>query len=163
MSLLDPDPRVRRAALGTPAGFLAFGFGSGLSNHAPGTVGTIAALPFALLLNLLPQFAWLLACAGLFLLGVFVCDVTARALGSKDPGGIVWDEMVAMWLTLVFVPDTWPWWLAAFVLFRVFDILKPWPVSLVEKRFAGGLGIMIDDLVAALMAMAVLAVAMRFF
>jgi phosphatidylglycerophosphatase A len=103
----------------------------------------------------------LLLC-GLFLAGIHLCDISARRLGQHDPGGIVWDEMVAYWLTVAFLPLSWPWWLAAFALFRFFDILKPWPIRLVEKRFSGGLGIMLDDIVAAVYAMVILAVAARF-
>ena len=158
ISLLDQDPEVRRVALRTPAGVMAFGFGSGLSRFAPGTMGTLAAIPFALLLKSLPAVAFWLALAGLFLAGVRICDVSSKRLGQHDPGGIVWDEMVAYWLTVAFLPVTWPWWLAAFVLFRFFDILKPWPIRWVEGRFSGGLGIMLDDIVAALYAMAILAV-----
>jgi phosphatidylglycerophosphatase A len=162
ISILDQDPAARRVALGTPAGFLAFGFGSGLSRYAPGTMGTLAAIPFAFLLKSLPMAWFWLLLAGLFLAGIHLCDVSSRRLGQHDPGGIVWDEMVAYCLTVAFLPLSWPWWLAAFALFRFFDILKPWPIHLVEKRFSGGLGIMLDDIVAAVYAMAILAVAARF-
>jgi phosphatidylglycerophosphatase A len=137
---------------------MAFGFGSGLSRYAPGTMGTVVAIPFALLLKSLPVFVFWLALAGLFLLGVKICTISSRRLGQHDPGGIVWDEMVAYWLTIAFVPVSWPWWLAAFVLFRFFDILKPWPIRQVEKQFSGGLGIMLDDILAALYSMAILGV-----
>jgi len=162
ISILDQDPAVRRVALGTAAGFVAFGFGSGLSRYAPGTVGTLAVIPFAILLKSLPVAWFWFLLAGLFLVGVHLCDISSRRLGQHDPGGIVWDEMVAYCLTVAFLPLSWPWWLAAFALFRFFDILKPWPIRLVEKRFGGGLGIMLDDIVAALYAMAILAVAARF-
>ena len=159
--LFDQDPAVRRVALRTPAGILAFGFGSGLSRFAPGTMGTVMAIPFAFLLKSLP-FAWFWpVLLVLFLVGVYLCDVSSRHLGQHDPGGIVWDEMVAYWLTVAFIPVSWPWWLAAFVLFRLFDILKPWPIRWTEKRFGGGLGIMLDDIVAAGYAMACLALAAR--
>ena len=154
---LDQDPSVRRVALGTPAGFVAFGFGSGLSRYAPGTVGTVAAIPFAFALKSLPTAWFWLLLAAFFLAGILLCDIASRRLGQHDPGGIVWDEMVAYWLTVAFIPVSWPWWLAAFALFRCFDILKPWPIAYVEKRFSGGLGIMLDDIVAALYAMAILA------
>jgi len=154
--LIDPDLAVRRVALGTWPGFLAFGFGSGLSRYAPGTMGTIAAIPFALLLKTLPALVFWPLLAGLFLLGVKICTISSRQLGRHDPGGIVWDEMVAYWLTVAFLPVSWPWWLAAFVLFRFFDILKPWPIRWAENRFSDGLGIMLDDIFAALYAMAML-------
>jgi phosphatidylglycerophosphatase A len=162
IQLLDQDHAVRRVALGTTAGFVAFGFGSGLSRHAPGTVGTVAAIPFAILLKSLPTVWFWLLLVGLFLVGIHLCDVSSRRLGQHDPGGIVWDEMVAYWLTVAFLPLSWPWWLAAFVLFRFFDILKPWPNRQLEKQFSGGLGIMLDDIAAAAYSMAILAVLARF-
>ena len=159
----DPMPSSRDLALGTPAGFLAFGFGSGLSPQAPGTMGTLAAIPLAIVFKLLPVFVFWPLLLLLFFLGIYLCDVTSKRLGENDPGGIVWDEMVAYWLTVAFVPLDWAWLAAAFLLFRVFDIFKPWPIRQVEKRFGGGLGIMLDDIVAALYAMALLQVAMLYF
>jgi phosphatidylglycerophosphatase A len=158
----DQDRAVRRVALGTTAGFVAFGFGSGLSRYAPGTMGTVAAIPFAILLKSLPTVWFWLLLVGLFLVGIHLCDVSSRRLGQHDPGGIVWDEMVAYWLTVAFLPLSWPWWLAAFVLFRFFDILKPWPIRRLEKHFSGGLGIMLDDIAAAAYSMAILAVLARY-
>ena len=159
--LIDPDPVVRRVALRTLPGFLAFGFGSGLSRFAPGTVGTLAAIPFAILLMRLPTAGFWILLGLLFLAGVYVCEVSSRRMGQHDPGGIVWDEMVAYWLTVAFIPCSWPWWALAFVLFRFFDIVKPWPIRRVEKRFGGGLGIMLDDIVAALYAMLALFLVQR--
>ena len=148
---------IRQAALGTPAGFLAFGFGSGLSGFAPGTMGTLVAVPFGLLLKQLPPVLFWPVLVVLFLIGIYLCGATASRLGKHDPGGIVWDEMVGYWLTIAFIPAQWPWLLAAFILFRLFDILKPWPIRQSEKWFSGGLGIMVDDILAALYAMGVLA------
>ena len=156
IELLEQDKELRRVALGTPQGLLAFGFGSGLSRHAPGTMGTLAAIPFAILLKSLPSLFYWPVLALLFLVGIYVCGVTARRLGKHDPGGIVWDEMVAYWLLVAFLPAQWSWWLAAFVLFRLFDILKPWPIRQAEKFFQGGIGIMIDDIIAALYSIAIL-------
>jgi phosphatidylglycerophosphatase A len=147
---------------GNPAAFLAFGFGSGLSPVAPGTMGTLAAIPFALLLKMLPITWFWLVLVFLFALGIYLCGITGKRLGQHDPGGIVWDEMVAYWLTVAFLPVTWEWFLAAFVLFRVFDIVKPWPIRWVERQFDGGLGIMLDDIVAALYAMLILFLAGRY-
>jgi len=156
-TLWEQDKDILRTALGSPAGFLAFGLGSGLSRFAPGTMGTLIAVPFALLLKQLPSAWFWVAMLGLFLLGVHICDRTAGRLGRHDPGGIVWDEMVGYWLTVAFVPTHWAWLCAAFILFRLFDIFKPWPIRQSEHLFHGGLGIMIDDILAALYAMAVLA------
>lgn len=161
-SLFESDRELRRIALGTLTGFFAFGFGSGLSRYAPGTMGTLAAIPFALLLKSLPVTLFWLLLVVLFIAGVYLCDVASRRLGQHDPGGIVWDEMVAYWLTVAFIPVAWHWWLLAFVLFRVFDIVKPWPIHHVEKKFGGGLGIMLDDIVAALYAMLILFILQRF-
>lgn len=147
-----------------PAHFLAFGFGSGLASKAPGTWGTLVALPlYALLLTLglsSVQIAWL--CLPLFLVGIPICGLTGRALGVGDYGGIVWDEIVAMLLVLAFAPATPAGWLLAFVLFRLFDIVKPWPIRWFDRRIHGGFGVMFDDLIAALFTVAVQVLAWQF-
>lgn len=154
---MNPDSlTARQVAFGSLSGFLAYGFGSGLAPRAPGTMGTLAAVPLAVALKLLPALVFWPLLAMLFVAGVRICDVASRRAGEHDPGGIVWDEMVAYWLVAAFVPLSWTWLLAAFVLFRLFDILKPWPIGWVEKRFDGGLGIMLDDIVAALYAILIL-------
>ena len=145
---------VRNVALGTLSGFIAFGFGSGLSRLAPGTVGTAAAVPLAIpLLWLSPGFFWLCWLAS-FLLGVWVCGQSCRRLGVHDHGGVVWDEMVAWWLIVGVIPFSAAWWAAAFVLFRLFDIIKPWPIQLADRKVHGGLGIMLDDILAAIFTLA---------
>jgi phosphatidylglycerophosphatase A len=148
---------LRRIVSGTPAGFLAFGFGAGLSPVAPGTMGTLVAVPFIFPLKSLGGMGFWLALLLLFLLGVYLCGQVSRKLGVHDHGGIVWDEMVGYWLSAAFVPLQWHWLLAAFVLFRFFDILKPWPIRQLDERVSGGFGIMLDDVVAALFTVAVLA------
>ncbi len=158
-TLETKPPNTRQVALATPSGFLAFGLGSGLSPKAPGTAGTVAALVFAVPLLALPFWIGLLVVLAAFFLGLYICGETSRRLGVHDHGGIVWDEFVGMWLVLLFVPFEPLWWLAAFVLFRVFDILKPWPIRWLDRRVGGGLGIMIDDVLAAVYALAVLVVA----
>lgn len=151
--------RTREVALATPTGFLAFGLGSGLSPKAPGTAGSLAALVFAVPLLALPLWAGLVVVFGAFWVGVYLCGSTARRLGVHDHGGIVWDEFVGMWLVLLFVPMQPWWWLAAFALFRLFDVLKPWPIRWLDRRVSGGFGIMIDDLMAALYALLPLLIA----
>lgn len=147
---------VREVALRTPAGFLAFGLGSGLSPAAPGTLGSVLALPLALGWIWLSPI-WVAPLLGLaFLLGIHLCGVTTRRLGVHDHSGIVWDEFVGMWAVLAFTPADWRWWLAALVLFRIFDIMKPWPIKWVDRRVAGGFGIMLDDVMAAGYAVVVL-------
>jgi len=156
------NPSAKELTLGTPSGFLAFGFGSGLSPVAPGTMGTLVAIPFAILLKSLGTLGFWIVLFALFWFGVWLCDRVSRKLGVHDHGGIVWDEMVGYWLAVAFVPLQWPWLLAAFVLFRFFDIYKPWPIRQLDKNVSGGFGIMIDDILAAIFSMILLAVA-RYF
>ena len=117
-------------------------------------MGTIAAIPPWLLLSeleLLPYIAVLIAG---FLIGIYLCDFSSKALGVHDHGGIVWDEFIGFWITMIAVPAVnWQWVLAGFVLFRFFDIVKPWPVKLADKRIGGGFGIMIDDVLAGIYAL----------
>lgn len=148
-------------ALATPSGLIAFGLGAGLSRWMPGTAGTLAGMVLALPLTALPTWAGVLAVAATFAAGVFVCERVSRALGVHDHGGIVIDEIAAIWLVLLFVPVHWAWWLGAFAAFRLFDIAKPWPIGWLDRRLAGGFGIMVDDFVAAGYALAALALAER--
>lgn len=136
--------------------FLAFGFGSGLARKAPGTWGTLAGLLFVPLLQLLslPLALAIIVLASVF--GIWLCGRVADDLGVHDHGGIVWDEIVGIWITLILLPAHWDWWLGGFVVFRFFDILKPWPVRVLDRRIGGGLGIMLDDILAGLLAAAVL-------
>ncbi|MEZ0247100.1 MAG: phosphatidylglycerophosphatase A [Methylophilaceae bacterium] len=140
----------RRFLLQHPAHLLALGFGSGLARIAPGTLGTVVAFPLFYGMMALPTAFHLPLIALLFVAGIPICARTSQALGVEDHGGIVWDEIVAMLLVLEFTPRTWPWWLAAFVLFRLFDIWKPFPIRLCDTRLKGGFGVMFDDLLAAI-------------
>ena len=153
-----------RFAVSHPAHALAFGLGAGLSPVAPGTVGTAAAWLAAWVVGAALASPWaLLVLAALFALGVWVCDVTGRHMGIADHGSMVWDEIVAFLLVLVIVPPTLAWQGAAFVAFRFFDIVKPPPIRWLEARLKGGLGVMLDDLLAAVYTLLVLAAAQRFF
>jgi phosphatidylglycerophosphatase A len=113
-------------------------------------------VPLYLLLSPLPIGVYLAVVAALFALGIWVCGETARDLGLDDPSAIVWDEWVGLLVTLALAPDGWGWLLVGFGLFRLFDIVKPWPIRFLDRSVHGGLGIMIDDLVAGLMAWLVL-------
>lgn len=151
------DRKLRREVLTSPVHLLAFGFGTGLAPKAPGTVGSLVAFPlFWATANLGPIVQVGIA-AALFAFGVWLCGESAKRLGVHDHGGIVWDEIVGMYLTLVVAPPTVAGWAAAFVLFRFFDIVKPWPIRDLDHRLRGGLGIMLDDLAAALYAASLLA------
>lgn len=155
------DSRVGRDELfRTPANFLALGAGSGLAPRAPGTFGTLAAVPLAFLMPS-GTLAQLVVVALLFVVGVWCCGRCATDLGVHDHGAIVWDEIVGYLLTMVAVPRTVGYVVLGFLLFRVFDILKPWPIGPIDRRVQGGLGIMLDDIVAALFALALLQLALR--
>ncbi|EGY53375.1 phosphatidylglycerophosphatase A [Neisseria shayeganii] len=147
-----------RWLLRRPVCLLGFGFGSGLAPVAPGTFGTLPALPMAAGLMALGIHGWALAAVALLLFaaGIPICNRTEAALGVHDYGGIVWDEIAAMLLVLAFTPPHWAWWLAAFGVFRLFDAVKPPPVRWFDQRVNGGLGVMLDDLIAALLSLAVL-------
>ena len=144
-------PAISPQLLRYPEVLLATGFGSGLSPAAPGTVGTLASL---LLFLVLADTTWplLLICLAGFIAGMWICQKTSDRLGVHDHGGIVWDEFVGMWLTLLWVPLSLTTIVLGFVLFRLFDILKPWPIGPLDKRVHGGLGIMLDDVIAGLFA-----------
>ncbi|MDA0705294.1 MAG: phosphatidylglycerophosphatase A [Proteobacteria bacterium] len=149
-----------RTVFTDPVHLLAFGLGLGLVPVAPGTAGTLLGVLLAWLaleLGLAVQIALGVA---MFVAGIWICGNSSRRLGQHDPGGIVWDEIAAMYFTLLVVPATISAWIAAFVLFRLFDIVKPWPIRDLDHRMGGGLGIMLDDLVAALYA-AILLVSYR--
>lgn len=156
------DSDLAQIALKTPSGLLAFGFGSGLSPFAPGTAGTVAAIPFAIAIKHLDSMWFWLALLTAFVLGVWLCGRVSEKLGVHDHGGIVWDEMVGYWLAVAFVPTGWEWLLAAFVIFRFFDIAKPWPIKQLDRHVTGGFGIMIDDVLAAVYTMVILQLAQYF-
>jgi phosphatidylglycerophosphatase A len=138
--------------LSHPAHFCALGFGSGLATKAPGTFGTLIGMPLFLLIAGLGFYSQLAIIFALFLVGIYFCDKTGKALGVSDHGGIVWDEIVAIMLVLTVTPYQWQWWLVAFLLFRLFDIWKPAPIRQCDAKVKGGLGVMLDDLLAAIYA-----------
>ncbi len=139
-----------------PAHLLACGLGSGASPVAPGTAGTVLAIPLYLLMRPLDLPVYIAAVAALGLLGIWLCGVTARDFGVHDHSGIVWDEVVGYLITMTAAPPGWPWVLAGFFLFRVFDVVKPWPIRRIDEGVHGGLGIMLDDVLAGIYGLAVL-------
>ncbi len=142
-----PDSRF---LLSHPAHFVALGFGSGLAPRAPGTFGTLASLALYYLLALaLPPLAIAFLAIPLFFVGVWACDVTGRDLGVSDHGAMVWDEIVAFLPLAAIASATWWLQLVAFGLFRLFDIWKPYPIRMVERNVKGGMGVMVDDVIAA--------------
>ena len=139
-----------------PVHILASGFGSGLLPRAPGTFGTLAAIPLVLLVQLLPGWLYAGVTFLMFVAGIFICGRAARDWGVSDHPAIVWDEIVGLLVTMSLAPVGAVWLLAGFVLFRLFDIAKPWPICSVDQRVHGGLGIMLDDVVAGMIAGAIL-------
>lgn len=148
---MQPEYRAR-VSMKNPVHFCALGFGSGLIPLMPGTFGSLAAIPLVLLFapagNVIFITATILSCIA----GVYFCGKTATDMGVHDHGSIVWDEVAGMLLTFLFVPLSMSTLIAGFVLFRIFDILKPWPIGPVDKTVHGGPGIMLDDILAGIMA-----------
>jgi phosphatidylglycerophosphatase A len=161
MSIARPSARF---AFSHPAHFIALGFGAGLFPRAPGTAGTLLAVPLWWVFGGSSDPVLLLAVlAFLFGLGVWACGVTGRHLGVPDHGAMCWDEVVAFLLVLAIAPQDLGWQAAAFVLFRAFDILKPPPIRQADRRWKGGFGVMFDDLLAAGYTLLVLAIVKRVF
>lgn len=150
------DRKLSPADLKDPVNFLALGFGSGLSTRAPGTMGTLVAIPLYLLLQPLPLIGYLAVVVAGSLMGIWICGRSADHLGVHDHPGIVWDEIIGYLITMIAAPAGWLWVLTGFGLFRLFDIWKPWPINTVDRHVDGGLGIMLDDILAGLYAFAAL-------
>lgn len=143
------DEAKRRLRMNNPWHLLATGYGSGLSSVMPGTIGSLAAIPFWLLLNQLPWQLYLLMLIFSISSGVYLCHQTAKDIRVHDHSSIVWDEFVGIWITLMALPvNNWQWLIAGVVIFRVLDIGKPWPIRWFDRNVQGGIGIMIDDIVA---------------
>ena len=150
---------VSVSLLRQPVHLLALGFGSGLLPKAPGTAGTLVAMPVAWLLLGWPLASKLALVAVLFFVGIWICGESARRLGVHDHPAIVWDEIVGVLATCLLLPEDPRWLPVAFVLFRFFDIAKPWPIRDLDHRLGGGIGIMLDDIVAAAFAVVCLLLA----
>jgi phosphatidylglycerophosphatase A len=153
--------KVPIALLRDPGHLLSFGFGSGLSPYAPGTAGTLAAIPLYLLLSTLNPVVYLLVTLSCVLFGIFLCGRTSKALGVHDHAAIVWDEFAGFFITMLFVPVSLLTVTLGFCLFRIFDIVKPWPASVMDTRIKGGLGVMLDDVFAGIYAMITLQLILR--
>lgn len=153
-------------SMSNPIHLLATGFGSGLSPVAPGTMGSLAAIPFWFLLISLPRPFFMLCLILAFCLGVYLCDRTAKEMGVHDLGCIVWDEFLGLWIALSLLPKeahNWVLITAGFLLFRLFDIWKPFPVRFIDRHVKGGMGIMLDDVVAGFFAAVILFLLHRFW
>ena len=153
---MKPMPVSPGTVFRDPVHFLAFGFGTGLSPVAPGTFGTLAAIPLYWALSGLPASIYALVALAVTVAGVWICGRSSARLGVHDHPGIVWDEIAGYLITMTLAPKGWPWMLAGFALFRFFDILKPQPIRWLDRNLDGGLGIMLDDALAGVFAFAAL-------
>ena len=154
--MTNKNPKIshlNRKVLTSPVHFLAFGFGSGLAPFAPGTFGTLAAIPLYLLMQPLSLTVYLLITVIVSIIGIWICGKSSDLLGVHDHSGIVWDEFAGYFVTMIAAPSGWVWVVIGFALFRLFDIWKPWPISVLDKQVHGGLGIMVDDLLAGFFAL----------
>ncbi|KGJ97053.1 phosphatidylglycerophosphatase A [Colwellia psychrerythraea] len=142
--------------LANPIQFLALGFGSGLAPKAPGTFGTLAAVPLFLLMSGLTPLIYGLLVLVVCLAGIYICGKAASDVGVHDHGAIVWDEFAGFFITMFMVPISWQSVTVGFILFRLFDIAKPWPISIADKKLTGGFGIMFDDVLAGLFALIIM-------
>jgi len=142
--------------LANPIQLLALGFGSGLAPKAPGTFGTLAAIPLYLLLSQLAALPYAILVIIMTIAGFYICGKAAEDVGVHDHPAIVWDEFVGFFITMFMIPVSWQSILVGFILFRFFDIVKPWPISFVDKKVAGGFGIMIDDVLAGCFALIIM-------
>ena len=140
---------LKRRPIGfKPALWIAFGFGTGFVPKAPGTAGTLLGIPLVIMISQTSIVLQVVILVVLFVLGCMVCQMAADWLGEQDPGAVVWDEVVGYCVAMAFLPATLTTVVVAFILFRLADIVKPWPISWFERRIAGGTGIMLDDLLA---------------
>ncbi len=149
---LGKNKLTPRQILSDPILFLAFGFGSGLAKKAPGTLGTLAAVPVYWLFVQTNLYVYSLLTLIVTVAGIWICDSAAKKLDEHDFGGIVWDEIAGYLITLWLVPFSWQAVVLGFILFRFFDILKPWPIKWIDRQVHGGLGIMLDDVLAGVFA-----------
>jgi phosphatidylglycerophosphatase A len=132
-----------------PVHFLAYGLGSGFIPFAPGTMGSLVGVAIFWFMARLSTLGYAAITLVMAIAGIFICDQTAGDMGKVDPGVIVWDEIVGILVAMFLLPLRWRWILTGFILFRLFDIWKPFPINLVEHKLSGGLGIMLDDILAA--------------
>ena len=145
--------KIPTTYLKNPLHFLSLGFGSGLMPKAPGTFGTLAAIPVYIMMSELSLVFFVAITLLITLVGIYLADYTSKALGVHDHSGIVIDEIAGYLITMIAVPYDWVWIVTGFIFFRIFDILKPWPISWLDKRVKGGFGIMIDDVLAGVFAL----------
>lgn len=156
MNKKPTQQELNKAVISSPVHLLAFGFGSGLSPFAPGTFGTLVAVLLYLPMQYLSLLNYCIVVALVCIVGIWICGRSSEMLGVHDHGGIVWDEFAGYFITMIAAPAGWQWIVVGFVLFRIFDILKPWPIKWADTKVEGGLGIMLDDILAGFISLAIL-------
>lgn len=149
-------PPVPEEVWRNPLYFIAFGFGTGAIPFAPGTFGTLIAIPFYLLLRPLPAYLYIVIVAILTAASIWLCDRVTREIKYHDHQGMNLDEIIGFLVTMTFAPTHWIWIIIGFGLFRFFDIVKPWPIQVIDEKTSGGLGVILDDVIAGLFSCAVL-------
>jgi phosphatidylglycerophosphatase A len=154
--IILPNKTIPASYLLNPLHLLSLGFGSGLMPFAPGTFGTLVAIPLYLLMSQLPLAVFLAITSLFFVIGIYLCGFTSRALGVHDHSGIVWDEIVGYLVTMIALPLNVYTVVGGFLCFRFFDIVKPWPIKWADRHLSGGFGIMFDDLLAGIFSAGVL-------
>lgn len=151
-----PKPPIPEAIWQKPLYFLAFGLGSGAMPFAPGTFGTLLAIPFYLLLQPLSLTAYILFVIAFMIVSSWICDIVSRQIQVHDHPGMTIDEFAGFFVTMINAPHGWQWVVLGLVLFRFFDIVKPWPIRFLDQRVHGGFGVVLDDIVAGLFAMIII-------
>jgi len=139
-----------------PIHFKPCGFGTGAAAYAKGTWGTLVGIPFYIMMSDLSPLMYIAICFVMYVFGVWLCGRTAQDFNVHDHPGIVWDEVVGYLVTMIAVPFAWHWVILGFILFRIFDIAKPWPIKAIDRGVEGGTGIMLDDVLAGLFALAIM-------
>jgi phosphatidylglycerophosphatase A len=160
---MTTEPAIHHKRTALPPGFWkhpahlpALGFGTGYVPGLPGTAGTLVGVLFYFFMQPLHVTVYLLITSVLFLAGIWLCGKTSQDLGVHDHSAIVWDEIVGYLVTMIMAPAGWLWMVTGFILFRLFDIWKPWPIAWADRHTKGGLGVMLDDLIAGIYALAIL-------
>lgn len=150
MNILNKKNKIPKSIWKNPIELIACGFGIGAIPWMPGTFGTILGIIFYIFLSRFSLLTYIIIAIFLFIFGVIICDITNRRFGTFDHPAAVWDEIVGFLFVMIGIPKVWYYIFIGFILFRIFDVWKPWPISWLEKNIIGGLGVMIDDIVAAL-------------
>ncbi|MFW0097213.1 MAG: phosphatidylglycerophosphatase A [Coxiella endosymbiont of Haemaphysalis qinghaiensis] len=161
MSIFGKKNNVPQSIWANPIEFIACGFGVGAIPCIPGTCGTMLGVLFYLFLSQFSLLTYSIIALVLFIFGVIICDITNRHFGTFDHPAIVWDEIVGFLFVMITIPKIWYFILTGFILFRIFDIWKPWPINWLEKNIGGGFGVMIDDIMAVLYAWVILIIIVK--